>query len=198
MENINTKEKGNELEKEFAEYMVKELGYIEYHIQHPVGGKYNAQGTKVDIIAKKKGDDAKKKNKTSITFRWLFIISLVVLITLLIFENYDNIIYPIVFCLIFLVVSIRYNILSENSFDYGWVECKNLKTKADINQITKMLREFSDYSHTGSKELNVKALYFVSANGFIDNALKYALDHNVICYEKDNKGNFKIKNFWNK
>ncbi len=65
------------------------------------------------------------------------------------------------------------------------MECKNLKGKVNINQIEKSIREFNDYTASGNKEYKFKYHYFVSANGYIENALKYAEDKGILCYQKE-------------
>lgn len=197
MENINTKEKGNELEKEFAKYMVKELGYSNYHIQYSVKGKLNPKGTAVDIIGIKRGENSKRLENMSFAFRIIFLMLIIPSAILMIAGEFNVSIFLLFASIISIVISIRNKNLAESSYEHGWVECKNLKTRANFNQISKMLREYKDYINTGDKELKITELFFVSTNGFVDNALKYAKDERVNCYEKDKNGNFIQTKFWN-
>ena len=64
-----------------------------------------------------------------------------------------------------------------------------------INHVRKTIEEKADYVRSGDREYKFEYHYFVSANGFVENALKYAVDNNVICYVKE--GNtFKKVGYW--
>ena len=193
----NTVEKGYELEKEFAEFMKSDLGYSKYHIHHNVSGLLNKKGTAVDVIAEKpdqKGIKYKELSHRYYIFSCCFIIAgcfmlICSFIAIGIFTFALGVV-GLIITLFVMIHSDKFNV------EHGWVECKNLSGKVNINQIEKVLREFRDFSATQDNELKVTRVYFVSKSGFIDNALKFAQFNNVICYQKEPNGKFVIVKYW--
>ncbi len=181
---LNTEEesKGNQLEKEFAEFMKSTLNWGKVRVGAHLVGKNNTHGAKVDIVAQfddSMGNVYKKCSRFLIGFALFFM--------LLTFVD-DRFIYTGLFSGILSVV-FAYFIRKKGIKLYrknALVECKNLKGKANINHISKSIREMEDYKKSGDTSYNFEYHYFVSSNGYIDNAIKYALEHGIICYEKKN------------
>ena len=204
MENTETKneteestyEKGNKLEKDFALFLKRELNWSKVRVGAHLPGKMNRKGASIDVIGERLDSRGEKFEMGSIIS---VVISLVCLVYGIIWAIYDIdnggillIIYSLITAgasMIFLVQSGKYN--KENA----WAECKNLKSKANINQIDKSLREKKDYEASGDKEYKFEYHYFVSASGYIENALKYAIENNIICYEKSGD-TFKKSGYW--
>ena len=58
-----------------------------------------------------------------------------------------------------------------------------------------IIAEINAYNESKEKEYQIVETYFVSTNGFIENALKLAIDNHIICYTKEN-GIFKKIEYW--
>jgi hypothetical protein len=189
--------KGNQLEKEFAEFMKEQLGYEKYRLQKRVKGSINSKGTDVDIIAQKASAKGRRFKKITIYY---YLISLFVFCIGSVLLALDNIgagtffltlgIGGFASTIFFLVQSKRHDI------EHGWVECKNHKTKIDLPKIDKMLREYNDCASMGEIETRNCIKYFVSASGFMENALKFAIKQGIMCYEKNKEGEFVKSEYW--
>lgn len=195
-EELNTYEKGNGFEHEFALFMKQQLDWSNVRVGAHMAGKQNVKGANIDVIGERlddKGTAARKVVIAMVTIASLMLMYAIIWAA----EEMDNgglgfLITSFSFLfgsIIFGFVSAKYN--KENA----WVECKNLKGKANINHISKTIREIEDYRASGNSEYKFTHHYFASANGFVENALKYAVSHNIICYEKE--GNtFKRVGYW--
>ena len=196
--NETTKEKGDKLEKEFAEFMKNELQYEKYRIQKRVKGSINSKGTDVDIIAEKTNDAGRRLKNNSLIFyiisAFIFFIGFVILATdgnvglAIMFISFG--LGGIGITLVLILESKKLNV------SHGWVECKNLKSKVDLPKIDKMLREYKDCVETKEMDARNCTLYFVSASGFMENALKFAIQNRIICYEKNESGEFVQSQYW--
>lgn len=193
---VTSYEKGRELENNFSTFMKHELGWTKTRVGAHMAGKLNVKGAAIDIIGERLDERGK-------TFRAVFMLWFVAGLFLLVYgivEVFDGLdaqgailllfsLATLLGALVFITQSNKYN--KENA----WVECKNLKGKANINQIDKSLREKNDYIQSGNKDYKFDFHYFVSSNGFIENALKYAVDKGIICYIKEGE-TFKRVGYW--
>ena len=80
--------------------------------------------------------------------------------------------------------------------EYAWVECKNRKGKATYDQVQKCINEYNDYKARKNKEYRYVSKYFASASGFVENALKLAMDNDIICYEYNKNEKFEKVTYW--
>ena len=192
-----TYSKGRELEQKFSEFMKEKLGWEQVRVGSHMTGKHNGKGTMIDVLGERL--DARGKTYKIIGY-WYMAFCLILVICgvvygiegddatgMLVIIGGGVVIY--IAGLIFLLNSNKYN--KENA----WVECKNLKGKANINQIRKALEEYLDYKRSGNEKYKFVNLYFVSANGYIENAINYAIEHNIICYTFKNGKFEKAKYF---
>ncbi|HVT86798.1 MAG TPA: hypothetical protein VHD35_16450 [Chitinophagaceae bacterium] len=118
---------------------------------------------------------------------------MVLLLIVAIDSNYD---WLIILGLAIGIISVFLAYLSRSRHKENvWVECKNRKTKSTFEDVKKSIDEYNDYKASGDTEYKYIAHYFVSASGFVENALKLANDNNVICYEYKNQTFEKVQ-YW--
>ncbi len=191
-----TKQIGDKLESEFAKYMKSELDWDKVRVGAHLSGRDNNKGAAVDIIGERLDERGKRFHSIGIIF---IITSLTLCFFSGLYAIYEIDNYGVgflIFAVLFLISSIVYLKLSDKyNKENAWVECKNLKNKVNINHISKSIREFNDYMVSKDKEYKFEYHYFVSASGYVENALKYAIDNGLICYEYDGKS-FKRTGYW--
>ncbi len=196
IETEDANKKGADFEILFAEFMKSDLKWEGYAIRTQQKQKSNNSGVQVDIIAKRTDDRGKKFYKVCLAYL-IFGIAMIVIATILYAADfYELCQYPAIIGMVFAIGSAVALWLSKKfNQENAWVECKRRKDKATIEQVHKLLYEFNDYIATGDKEYKYVEKYFVSEIGFVDNALKLALDNKIVCYEyKD--GKFIKKDYW--
>ena len=149
-------------------------------------------------IAKRNDERGRRIYKAGIIYGFFFLLISVVGIALVLTETIttNEFLWICLFAIAFAILSL-YTLIISTSFhkEIAWVECKNLKGKATYEQVQKCLQEFNDYKLSGDKEYKYVVLYFVSASGFVENALKLAMDNDIICYELKNE-NFEKVTYW--
>ena len=189
-------EKGREFEEQFAQFMKDELGWNKVRVGAHMTGKNNAKGTSIDILGERL--DALGRKYKGISTKWIFgSVLLVICSGIWHFGNMGaNGFWFFILGLLSSMGAIIFHILSiTNNKQNAWVECKNLKGKANINHISKMIREYNDFKASKNEDHRFTHLYFSSANGYVENALKMAMDNGIICYTK--KGNsFQEVKYW--
>lgn len=196
METKTTHKKGLDLEEKFAEYMKKELGYKATRVRANIHGSLNAKGKQIDIIAEKRNE-----TQESLTFVFKFVGIIAIAAFLIgsaaLFSEADNTFFINTGLTVAIICIIAY-FLIPNFFEkeFALVECKNLKGKATIEQIHKLIDAKNDYKESGNKDYNFTKLIFVSVNGFIENAQKLATKKDVDCYEMNDKGEFLKSTYW--
>ena len=189
-------EKGKEFEEQFATFMKNELRWDRVRVGAHMTGRNNAKGTSIDVFGERldaKGLKYKKRGDIGV------IISAILAVFSLVWylKQWDgNGIWFLIFSLTaFAAVSIFRILSGTYNKQNAWVECKNLKGKSNVNHISKMLREYQDFKSSKNEEHKFTHLYFVSANGYMENTLKMAMNNNIICYVK--RGNtFQEVNYW--
>jgi hypothetical protein len=174
--------KGLSFEKEFSEFMISELGWEKAKIRTQQASKSNMRGINVDVRGERVDFKGKKLRKIG---RFYLSIFLFLLGLSYIETDPDTAGTYLDISLIFIFVgSIVYFIGISKLKENAWVECKNLKGKATYVQVQKMINELNEYKESGNDRYKFVSAYFVSSNGFIDNALQLASDNKIICYEK--------------
>lgn len=189
-------EKGREFERQFAEFMKNELGWKKVRVGAHMPGKDNVKGTSIDIFAERLDDLGKKYE--SIAINWMLGSFLLASLSFIWYmQDWGNDgLWFLILCLISILGGLVFMFLSEvNNKQNAWVECKNLKSKANINHISKMIRELNDFKLTKSGEHRFTHYYFASANGYVENAIKTAMANNIICYVKNGNSFEEIK-YW--
>jgi hypothetical protein len=186
-------EKGIGLEKEFCEYLKTDLGWEKARVRSQMASKFNMRGTNVDVIAERLDDRGRKLKLISKFYFAICILSLLIGLYLI---NDDSGLTIFLFgVFVFIVGFVSFNLGEKLNKENAWVECKNLKTKVNISQVQKTIDEYKHYKDSGNDEYKFVKCYFVSTNGFIENALKLAIDNDIICYKKEN-GIFKKIEYW--
>jgi len=188
-------EKGIELEKEFCEYLKTDLGWEKARVRSQMASKFNMRGTNVDIITQRLDDRGRRLKLVSNFYFILSAIAFLLGIYLTIDDDSIGMIIMLVGVFIFLGAIFSLNLSEKLNKENAWVECKNLKTKVNISQVQKTIDEYNHYKESGNNEYKFVECYFVSTNGFIENALKLAIDNHIICYTKEN-GIFKKIEYW--
>jgi hypothetical protein len=181
--------KGENFEKQFAEFMKAELGWSGYRIRSQQKGRDRSGGAQIDIIAEKQ--DKRGKSLQILAFVYCAIMAIGVIVGLLYEEDAILIFAGITGIVAVFVAFISRAYHKENA----WVECKNRKSKTTFDQVNKSLREYNDYKATGDKEYKFVNHYYVSANGFVEDALKFAEKNGIICYKYENE-KFVLDKYW--
>lgn len=189
-------EKGRDFEISFSQFMKEELGWTKVRVGAHLSGKENQKGSNVDIIGEKL-DQLGIKYK-SYANKWMLSSGGLAFLSLLwhIEKWGEHGIVFLIFFLVVLAVGVLFRILSDiYNTQNSWVECKNLKGRANINHISKMIREMKDHKASKNDSHRFTHFYFASANGYVENALKLATDNGIICYMQDKNG-FKEVKYW--
>lgn len=194
----NSFKKGCDFEAEFAKFMAKKLDWTSYRIRAHMPGKSNNKGNQIDIVLERPDERGQRLNKMA---KGLIYACLILIIGGLLLgygsnwtDEQANILIEYGVYFEFAAI-IAFFLGKQFNKENAWVECKNLKGKATYDHVSKSIQQFEDYKKSGDTEYKFKEHYFVSANGFVENALKLALDHDIICYEKKN-GKFLEVTYW--
>lgn len=195
-ETENAYYKGANFEILFAEFMKSDLGWDGYAIRSQQKGKANSKGAQVDIIGKRKDDKGRKLYNLFLIFL-IIAFGLIIISLVLYTDNYLELMqYSALLSIVFALGALFSFLYGRNFYqENAWVECKNRKGKATYEQVQKSIHEYKDYIDSGDKEYKFITRYFVSATGFVDNALKLALDNNIECYEYI-EGRFEKVTYW--
>lgn len=188
-------DKGRELEDEFSIFMKRELKWDKVRVGAHLPQKMNKKGAAIDIISERLDERGKNFHKAAM---WWVIGALACILMSLIMIATE-----LGTGEIFLAAGIAVGVggfffmyqSNKHNKENGWVECKNLKGKSTLPQIDKSLREYREYKNSGDKEYKFEYHYFVSKSGYVENALRYAIEHNIICYEKSGD-TFKKVGYW--
>lgn len=191
-------ERGREFEEEFATFLKNELHWTNIRLGASMQGKFNAKGTTIDILGQRLdfvGEIYKRRaNKFLFASAILCILGVSWYIKSWMNDGFWFCLFSI---LCFIGVGVFKFLSLQNHSQNSWTECKNLKSKVDINHIAKMLREINDFKATKNESYRFTHFYFASANGYVENALKMAIENNITCYVK--KGNsFEEVKYWDR
>jgi hypothetical protein len=193
----NDYKNGADFEQRFANYLVTNLGYDNYQVRNQVKSVNNSRGTNVDIIGRRL--DARGKRLENLGKIYLYLTGFVAAFGILLMFLMDDKWCGTVVILIAVVIEVIAYVAVlkgiEFAFENIWVECKNLKGKADITQVRKTIDEISDYQKSGDTTYKFAEYAFVSANGFVDNAIGLAIKHGIKCYIVED-GKFKRVTNW--
>lgn len=189
-------EKGREFEKKFAEFMKQELGWSKVRVGAHMSGHHNAKGTSIDVFGERLDELGIKYRKISMKWMWgSAALSLLALIWFLQDWANNGFWFLIMGMMSMLGCGIFMMLSDANNKQNAWVECKNLQSRANINHISKMVREYEDFKSSGNKDHRFTHLYFASANGYVENAMKAAMVQGIVCYEKKGRTFVKV-DYW--
>ncbi len=76
---------------------------------------------------------------------------------------------------------------------YTGVECKNHKTKVNIKLVREFYHQILDNNQSKDKKYKLSNMIFVSKNGFVNNALEYASNKGILCYQQVENGFKKVQ-----
>lgn len=198
IENTETSfEKGIGLEKEFCEYLKTDLGWEKARIRSQMASNINMRGINVDIVAERI-NEKDKRNYIILGSIYLCIGTFVFLLGLDIVNENEVLGFSCLagFFLMVLFAVLFYRMALDNIKEHAWVECKNRKTKSDIKQIKEVISCLKEYRATENRKYKFVEIYFVSASGFIDNAIELAERSEIRCFVKKD-GTFKEVDKWN-
>lgn len=186
----NSYYKGANFEIRFAEFMKSDLGWDKYVIRSQQKGKANSKGSQVDII----GERFDVRGKRLYNLAIVYLVLMIGFCAAGIYMDEDWLaILGVLIGIIAIFISLKSRNLHKENV---WVECKNLKGKATIEQIRKSIDEYQDYVATQDKEYKFIEWYFVSASGFVENALKLAMDNGIVCFEYNKSEKFEKVTYW--
>lgn len=191
-------EKGREFENHFAEFLKDGLGWEKIRVGAHMPGRNNAKGTSIDVLGERLDELGIKYKK--IANNWMIASGCLLIgaLTWYVQDWGNDGFWFLILSLMSLLGGLIFRLLSDaNNKQNCWVECKNLKGKANINHISKMLREYNDFKLSKNGDHRFTHLYFASANGYVENTLKMAMDNNVSCYEWNGKSFVEV-NYWDK
>lgn len=189
-------EKGREFEQRFAIFLKDSVGWDKVRVGAHMTGKNNAKGTSIDVFAERL--DSLGIKYRDISNKWMIGSGIFFLAGITWYaQSWGNDgLWFTIFALLSLVGGMIFRLLSDiNNKQNAWCECKNLKGRTNINHIEKMLREYNDFKASKNENHRFTHLYFASANGYVENALKVAHDNNVICYVKKGRSFEEVK-YW--
>jgi hypothetical protein len=177
-------EQGKKLEDDFALFLKNNLGYTKVDTRITVFSRKNPNGSNVDVMGKKNSNQGKRIMLLSKIMMYLSLpIMLIPAFLSTISVSYTQIFTLAAIGLSMIVLSAMILGLADYySAEYAWVECKSSKDKTTFDQVDTMVSRFNAHMKNKHKRYNFKEKYFVSANGFIDNALGHAHSNGIICY----------------
>jgi hypothetical protein len=186
--------KGLNLEKEFCEFLKTDLKWDKARIRPQLASRHNMRGTNVDILAERL--DHRGKTIKTISFVYGLVFAILFFLGW-IDQDVERGSILVGFSLFFEVIGIiAYFVGLSLSKQNGWVECKNLKGKVNINQVQKTIDEVRHYRQSSDRDYKITHVYFVSTNGYVENALKLAVENDIKCYVKESQ-TFKEVDYWN-
>jgi hypothetical protein len=183
--------KGKAFEQLFCDFMKSDLGYSNAKIRSHVKSSIRSRGTELDVIGERKS----AFGRTMIRIGVFYLILCAIIFWLSFYMNDGTIAWEAVFFEVLggaaIIASIVYNV------EHAWVECKNQKDKVSLEQMQTMVLAHAAYESSNDKEFKFRMKYFVSSSGFMEDAFKYGISKDVVCYIMNKSGNFEVANFWN-
>lgn len=180
--------KGLVFEQKFSIYMISELKYDSVKRRKSMTGSESIKGSEADIIGIIYNRKAESIRKAGIFFMIIAIISLIGVAFELIHKDF------IYFFLLFGISGFVYGIIGKKkSRQYTWVECKDRTKTTDIRMVRDFYNSVQDFNNSKDKKYSISKMIFVSASGFVDNALQFASDKRIECYRLIDNSFQKIK-----
>ncbi len=169
--------KGVAFEQRFSIYMMTELGYDKIRRRQAMTGSESIKGSEADIVGVILDPRGKKfKIAAKFCLAVCCLILIAVISELIPVESF-------IFYAVIIVFGIIYADISKKLVDkYTWVECKCRKTTSDIRIVRDFYNAVQDYNNSKDKKYSISKMIFVSASGFVDNALQYASEKGIECY----------------
>ncbi len=189
----STYDKGSYLEDLFAEFMKSDLGWDKTKTRTQMRSHYTNRGSNVDVIAERV-DAIRDKIITMATI--VSVIGVGSIVCMFLFSDYARY-FGVLLSPCVVIFAMSHFIL--NKFyrpEHAWVECKNRQGNVTYDEMQKTIHQLEAYKASGDKEYKLVEHCFVSATGYVDTALKLAMDKKVTCYlYKDSA--FTEVSYWN-
>jgi hypothetical protein len=191
---------GKLLEKEFSEWMEKNLGYIKTKKREIVKGKVADRGYEVDIHGihyDRKADMIRKLGIATVA------LSIITLILPREFGWFNEFAIQIVGSIVpglagssLLIVGIVGFIFGyrakQRTTSHAWVECKDTKSNVKRKDIHKLSKSVEDVRNLSDAKWYPHKVIVVSASDFDHDALAVAEDEGIECFKKTEDGFEKI------
>jgi hypothetical protein len=170
--------KGIAFEQKFSIYMISELKYDSIKRRKSMTGNENVKGSQADIIGVKYDPRGKVYKKFAVI---IGIIGVLIAILVIAQKLPDECLF---FYILAVIGTVIYGLLGKKFDDkYTWVECKNRTKIIDLRMVRDFYNEVQDYNSSKDKKYAISKLIFVSASGFVDNALQFAVQKDIECYK---------------
>ncbi len=188
--------RGISLERAFADWMKRELGYTRTKLRQPVKGKIADRAYEVDIYAE-------KYSRLWDFMRWagLYVFLLAVLTYLLptemrelrewmegVIASFDPT-WAGSALAIFGVAGVTLGFLGKNRFiTYAWVECKDQRGNVKRAQVQKLAATVQDVRDIRQAKWKPDIVMIVSGTDFDADAYNFAREHKFVCYRRSGTG----------
>lgn len=177
-----SQKKGQDFERAFAEYMLRELGYI-YAKPKSVHSAISARGIDVDIIGKRRSNTGAFLITVSYVFLGIMIaLGIFIAIFFNRFHSNEVSVFLVILATLLVLGLILWGVSNRFLVEYTWVECKSGNDPADKDMVVKMEDNFLAHKANKHKKFRFTEKIFVSANGFNDTAYELAEYYRIICY----------------
>lgn len=185
----STRQKGTELEMEFAAYMEKELGFEDTILNSKIAGKISTNEYEVDILGSKLSAQGKKQKEFGI---FLFVVSIVAFALGMMDVYWLDDTFMFIICGGLVISGVVMGMAAQNKYEHTWVECKNHQSKIGKDVIVQLNSKINDTQSLKDKKHAIHNRWLVSSSGFVPNSLRFANEHGITCYEKVGEGKFEI------
>lgn len=185
------KRRGISLEREFAEWMKSELGYTTTKMRQPIKGRVAERGYEIDIKAKK------YSRVWDMAWRLGIILLILSIVTYLlpnemqsvrqamekVVTNFDPALAGSAVFVIGIIAFVVAYLGKRKATTRAWVECKDTKSKVKRAQVQKLISSVQDVRENESGTWKPGIMMMVSRMGFDADALNFADEKKILCYE---------------
>lgn len=185
-----TYQKGKEFESQFADFMLKDLGYDKVRDRAFLTSRINPRGSEVDIV----GVIEDRRGHLFLSLSLIMLgISFLFLLYSLLFEDYEMIYISIPL----IIGGLIYPLIARNMFNkYTWVECKAWSKNVPLKEVRDCYNRFKEYNASKDKRHACHKMIFVAKSGFVPNVKDYAKDNDIELYVLGEKS-FELLEYWN-
>ncbi len=185
-------EKGKKLEKDFSKWMKENLDYEETFLRKPINGKTSERYYEVDIHGTKTDKKVVKREVNKKKIAIFMILFSVVVFSLDLLPSLKKFIASttdeksIQMLLILVGIMILFSPKKDHTI-HAWVECKNLAKKVKRDHIQQLNAKVADVQDFESAKWYPSSIFIVSENGFDSDALNFAKEYAINCYQRMEK-----------
>lgn len=190
---------GKKFEKDFADFMIQELGWKSAKTRQFRTGKISDFTYEIDIHATKGGEQFDKLRKLGmltiiLTFLGFLLYETQEVQSLILSTGIppsDLATYAILFSLFGFVIGMY----GKNNLEkHAWVECKDTKKRVNRKQINNLKNSVEDVRNVSKSDSKwyPDEMIFASKNGFNPDAITHANEYGITLYEGSGKSFKKI------